>query len=313
MESFQPGWLPFAVGSVPHVDGAAAWDLILRSFPSIPSWPQLPRRGYLENIYVQFSEGFPGITLEEEHIYVDRGADLESGLEQLYLAYFDNDVSQGHVSYDHAAGLGMLRQGEVVFPSPPVALKGQVTGPISWGLAVVDQNGRPIFYDEVLGEAVAKHLRLKAAWQERELAKFAPKTIMIIDEPYMASYGSTSVSLTRDQATDLLGEVLAGLEGIKGVHCCGNTDWSILFNSSVDIVSLDAYDYSEKLASYQEDIARFLARGGIIAWGIVPTSAIAETETVDSLVQRLHRTFDRLVNKGVSRDALLRAGMVTPS
>ena len=64
MDSFQPGWLPFAVGSMPHDDPATAWDLILHSFPSIPSWPQLPGRTHLENMYVQFSEGFPGITLD---------------------------------------------------------------------------------------------------------------------------------------------------------------------------------------------------------------------------------------------------------
>ena len=244
---------------------------------------------------------------------MSRGGDLESELEQLYLAYFENDLSRGRISYDHAAGLGMLRRGEVVFPSPPLALKGQVTGPISWSLTVIDENRRPILYDDVLGEAVAKHLRLKAAWQERALARLAPKTIVIIDEPYMASYGSTFVSLSRDQAIDLLEEVLAGLEGIKGIHCCGNTDWSIVFDTSADILSLDAYDYSQRLALYPEEAARFLERGGVIAWGIVPTRTVAETETVDGLVERLHEALNRLVAKGVSLDALLQAGMVTPS
>ena len=312
MRSFQPAWLPFSLGSVPHVDATEAWELVLRAFPAIPCWPQLPQRTYLENMYVQFSEGFPGITLEEARIRVDRRGDLDSALERLYLAYFDNDLSQGRTSDDYAAGLGMLRRGEVTLPHPLLALKGQVTGPISWSLTVVDENRRPILYDEVLGEAVAKHLRLKAAWQERELAKLAPRTIMFIDEPYMASYGSAFVSLSRGQAIDLLEEVFAGLAGIKGVHCCGNTDWSILLNTPVDILSLDAYDYSEKLALYPEDLSRFLERGGIIAWGIVPTSAIAETETVESLVARLHQAFDRLVAKGMALDAILRAGMVTP-
>ena len=313
MDFSQGAWLPVAVGSVPHVDVAAAWDIMLHSFPAIPSWPQLPRRAYLENMYVQFSEGFPGVTLEEDRIYVDRQGDLESELERLYLAYFENDLSQGHTSDDYAAGLGMLRRGEVVFPNPPLALKGQVTGPVSWSLTVVDENQRPILYDDVLGEAVAKHLRLKAAWQERELAKLASRTVMFIDEPYMASYGSAYVPLSRDQVIGLLEEVFAGLEGIKGVHCCGNTDWAILLKTSIDILSLDAYGYAEKLALYPEDVARFLERGGVIAWGIVPTNAMAETETVDSLVKRLHEALDRLVAKGVSRDALLQAGMITPS
>ena len=92
MSSFQPGWLAFSLGSVPFADTSEAWDAILRSYPYIPSWPQLPRRTYRENLYAQFSERFPGITLEDQRIYVDRRKDLDPGLEQLYLAYLENDI-----------------------------------------------------------------------------------------------------------------------------------------------------------------------------------------------------------------------------
>ena len=313
MGSFQQNWLPFALGSIPHTDVSAAWNIQLRNFPQIPSWPQLPRRTYLENMYVQFSERFPGVTLEEERIYVDRTQDLDADLERLYLAYLENDLAYGQTSAAYAACLEALRQGQVSLPQPTVALKGQVTGPVSWGLTIVDQNKRPILYDEVLADAVGKHIRLKAAWQERELAKLATTTITFLDEPYMASFGSAFVSLVREQVIGLLEEVFAGLHGIKGIHCCGNTDWGLLLNTSVDILSLDAYDYAETLVLYSEDVNRFLKRGGIIAWGIVPADIAAKTETVESLVARLEEAIARLVAKGVSHDAVLQASMVTPS
>jgi len=264
-------------------------------------------------MYTQFSERFPGIALRDERLYVDRRKDLDGDLERLYLAYLEGDLEHGRTSAAYAAGLEALRQGEVSLAYPPLALKGQTIGPISWGLTVVDQNQRPILYDEVLADAVGKHLRLKAAWQERELRVFAPQTITIIDEPYMASFGSAFVALSRSQVMELLGEVFAGLQGIKGVHCCGNTDWSVLLNTTTDILSLDAYEYSHTLDLYSEDVARFLQRGGIIAWGIVPAGVAAETETVASLVERLHRAIGRLAKKGVSREAILTAGMITPS
>jgi len=135
---------------------------------------------------------------------------------------------------------------------------------------IVDQNQRPILYDEVLADAVAKHLSIKARWQETELAKLVPRTLMVIDEPYMASFGSAFVALSREQVIGLLNEVMSGLRGLKGVHCCGNTDWSILLETATDILSLDAYEYAETLALYPEEVTRFLARGGIIAWGVVP-------------------------------------------
>jgi len=311
--SFQPGWLPFALGSMPHAEVSAAWNVMLRCFPQIPSWPQLPRRSRLENMYVQFSERFPGVILEDGRIFVDRTRDLDEGLERLYLAYLEDDLEYGRVSAAYAASLEALRQGQLPLPPSLVALKGQVTGPVSWGLTIVDQNKRPVLYDEVLADAVGKHIRLKAAWQERELARFAPRTILLIDEPYMASFGSAFVSLGREQVLGLIEEVFAGLRGIKGIHCCGNTDWGLLLNTSADILSLDAYGYAETLALYPEDVIHFLDRGGVIAWGIVPADIAAKTETVESLIARLDAAFARLEAKGVSREALVQASMITPS
>jgi hypothetical protein len=129
----------------------------------------------------------------------------------------------------------------------------------------------------------------------------------------MTSFGSGFVSLSRDQVVTLLEEVFAGMSGLKGVHCCGNTDWSVLLETSTDILNLDAYDYAESLALYPDAVAAFLERGGIIAWGIVPSGPAVEGETVASLVERLHGAIDLLVRKGLPLDKLLAAGLVTPS
>ncbi|HHX63257.1 MAG TPA: hypothetical protein GX702_00030, partial [Chloroflexi bacterium] len=40
---------------------------------------------------------------------------------------------------------------------------------------------------------------------------------------------------------------------------------------------------------------------------------VVESENVETLVARLHRTIDRLVEAGVPREAILKAGMITPS
>ena len=295
------------------MDVNKAWNAILERFPHIPCWPQLQRKSYLENIYTQFSERFPGITLQDGNIYVDHGNDLDGGLEQLYLAYLEKDLAYGHISAAYAATLAALRRGEISLPQTPLALKGQITGPLSWGLTIVDENQRPILYDEILADAVSKHLCLKASWQESELRRLAPQTIVFVDEPYMASFGSAFVTWSRNQVIGALEEVFSGLQGLKGLHCCGNIDWSIMLSTSFDILSFDAYDYSESLVRYAADVTRFLGRGGIIAWGIAPAGAVAETETVESLVKRLHEAIDDLVKAGVPDEAILRAGMISPS
>ena len=351
--SFALNLLPTAVGSLPHTDPVAACNLILRVLPEIPIWPQLPRRSFRENMYAQYSEGFPGVVLDEagERIWVNRSQDLSPGLERLYAAYLENDLDFAAISPEYAAGLYTVlgsrgiresgnqeirksinqqisksaianrqsaignRQSSIVNLQSAIALKGQVTGPISWGLTVTDENRRPVLYDEVLADALAKHLRLKAAWQERELRKLADTTIIFVDEPYLSAYGSAFVAIDRDLVVRLLSETMAGIQGLVGVHCCGNTDWSILMETPMDILNFDAYAYAESLALYPEAVHAFLRRGGAIAWGIVP--ALDEEaiwrESVASLTERLVAAMHLLVKKGLPLDDLLAACLVTTS
>jgi hypothetical protein len=305
-------WQPLALGSLPHTEVTRAWRVLLRHFATLPGWPQLPHRSPGENIYAQFGERFPGLALSERGLRVRR-SELDRGLAELYLAYLEGNLEYGLIEAGRSAGLALLRRGEVALPPETRLLRGQVTGPVSFGLTTLDENQRPILYDEVLSDAVGKHLRLKAAWQEAELRRHAPQTLIMVEEPYMASFGSSTMALGRAQVMDLLEEILGGLAGLAGIHCCGNTDWSIPLNTSAHVLSLDAYDYGHTLARYSEDLGRFLQRGGIIAWGIVPASVMAESETVDSLAARLERHLEQLVQAGIPREAVVASGLVSPS
>lgn len=309
MNGFRAELRSLAAGSLPHTDTAAACRLMADSL-DIATWPQLPRRSFRENMYCQFSERFPGVVVADERIYLDRDLDLESELEQLYLAYLTDDLEHGAISPDYAAGLHcFLEDGPGQLP----IVKGHVTGPVSWSLTVTDQDRRPVLYDEVLAEAVPKHLRLKASWMERQLRTLSLQTIIYLDEPYMSVFGSAFVSLGREQVLSMLDEVLAGIEGLTGVHCCGNTDWSVLLSTTVDILNVDAYAYAESLALFPEEVGAFLERGGIIAWGIVPASAQALEETVDSLSERFVQAVGLLVSKGLHRDDILASALIMPS
>jgi hypothetical protein len=309
MSEFKAGLRTLAAGSLPHTDPAVACDLMINNL-DVPTWPQLPRRDFLENMYVQYSERFPGIVVADERIYVERNGELETDLEQLYVAYLMDDLEYAALSAEYAAGLHHFLGLEL---AQATVIKGQVTGPISWGLMVADQDRKPILYDEVLAEAAAKHLRLKAEWMEQALRRLSPQTIVFVDEPYMSSYGSAIVSLNEDQVISLLEEVFAGIKGLKGIHCCGNTDWSLLLSTSVDILNVDAYDYAEALALYPDEVGAFLERGGIIAWGIVPTSDQVWDETVDSLLERFRDALSLLTSKGLAREDLLSSALIMPS
>jgi len=305
------GCRPTIIGSMPHTDPAEACALVAYYLKDIPTWPQLPNRSFLENMYVQYSQGFPGVVIKDNRIYVDRAQDLNPPLEQLYAAYLENNIDQYPVTAEYAAGLHLFLS---LTGLSPLAVKGQVTGPISWGLTITDENRRSIIYDETLADAAAKLLRLKASWQEKELKKIARDTIIFVDEPYMSSFGSAFVALSREKVVTLLEEVFGGIRGLKGVHCCGNTDWSVLLGTSLDIISFDAYNYAESLSLYPAEIKKFLDRQGTIAWGILPNEAgVLARETVASLKDRLEEAMAPFTRKGIRFKQLIEQGLLTPS
>jgi hypothetical protein len=178
---------------------------------------------------------------------------------------------------------------------------------------VTDQNRRPVLYEEILADAAAKLLRLKASWQEGQLDKIFSSTIIFVDEPYMSNFGSALIPIQRDQVIALIEEVLSGIKGLKGVHCCGNTDWSVMLETSVDILSFDAYGYAYTLALYPDVVRAFLDRGGVIAWGIVPNNDHILYETAKSLLGHLERAWDRLERKGIPQEQIVASSLITPA
>ncbi len=305
--------LPTLIGSMPHADPDAACAQIAHYLKDIPAWPQLPRRSFLENMYVQYSQGFPGVVVDEaeKKIYVNRNQDLDQPLEQFYSAFLEGRADEFAVGADYAAGLYRFLTLDNLAPK---VVKGHVTGPVTWGLTVVDKEGKGILYDDLLGDAVPKLLRLKATWQERELKRVCPRTIIFVDEPYMSAFGSVGMMLSKEKVVSLLNEVFGGIEGLKGVHCCGNTDWSVILKSAVDIISFDTYNYAQSLSLYPQEVKRFLDRGGTVAWGIVPNEEEAILkESAASLKDRLEEAMAPFTRNGVPFRQLIAQGLVTPS
>jgi hypothetical protein len=306
--------LPTITGSMPHTDPRKACALVARYLKDIPAWPQLPRRSFLENMYAQYSEGFPGVIIEGDHIHVDTAGDYQKPLEELYAAYLEDDFDRFPIGREYAAGLYAFLALDNLSPR---AVKGHVSGPLSWGLTVPDENKKAILYHEVLGDAVPKLLKLKAAWQEKEIKKISKNTITFVDEPIMASYGSVIAAgpFSRpEKIVELLNEVFDGISGLKGVHCCGNTDWPVLLKTKLDILNFDAYNYAPSLSLYPDEIEKFLARGGCIAWGIVPNVAEAVGgETVASLRDRLEEAMAPFTRHGLPFKDIVKHSLLLPS
>jgi methionine synthase II (cobalamin-independent) len=297
------------IGSVPYTDPGKAWQKIGKYLKDLPGWPQLPMRTNLENMYIQYSEGFPGIKIDGQKISVERGAKFDQALEKLFSDSFQEDLAGYAISKQYAAGLHHLSS----LSQLPV-IKGQVTGPISWGLCVTDDSGRGIIYDETLADAIAGFLKIKARWQEEFLHTVAGQTVMFVDEPYLTSLGSAFVALSNDQVSSLITETLSGIKGLKGVHCCGGTDWSLLLKLPMDILSFDAYNYADSLLCYESDLTAFINAGKTIAWGIVPNDEdTLKKESLASLSDRFGEALAPITRCGISIKKLVAQSIITPS
>jgi hypothetical protein len=309
-----------AIGSFPHHDVSKACELVLTHFPHIPIWPQLPAASLLEQMEIQYSEGFPCLVIEreKERMYFDTSGDTSRALEAFYENYLSENFDYFAISPEYSRGIAEMSQRLKNMDRSPVKyFKMQVTGPISFGLTIVDENKRAIYYNELFRDAIVKGLAMKARWQLRTFRAFFDKRICFIDEPILSAFGSsTYLSVKREDVVSQLSEMVEAVHsegGLAGIHCCGNTEWTIPIDAGVDIINFDAYSFGDSLGLYSDRIKSFLEKGGVIAWGVVPTSEQIYEETTDSLIGKFSALLDSLTLKGIDRELLWNNSLVTPS
>lgn len=325
-EQFLPNALPMLIGSQPLRDHQEATRLILEFTPDIPSWVQLPAHKQ-EGMVEQFMEGLPGLVRSGDRNYVDLAA---ADFDDQVLAFFEDylQLSSSETQWDQsrfvlkpesAPGLFSLLDALETPGRELTAVKGQITGPVTFCTALHDQDKRAIFYHDSLRDAAVKLLALKAAWQARILKRLGVPVIIFIDEPALAGYGSSEfISISREDIAGCLQEVIDAIHAqgaLAGVHVCANTDWSLLLESSTDIVNFDAYGYFDKLILYARQLKQFVASGGFVAWGLVPTlqSEQIEAATVEALWRDWNEKNRLLAEKGLD-PALVRAqSFITPA
>jgi hypothetical protein len=314
---FQYPFITTGIGSFPHRDEREAFRLIFNNFAEIPFWPQLPKRSFLEGMVVQYSEGFPSLRWneKEQRVWVDTSHGFDKDIERFYERLEADELESFRITEDFAGGLRILKDLSSEDHRKEIRyIKGQIVGPITFGLALADQEQKPIFYDLTLRDVLVKHLSMKARWMERKFNDLFPgtPTIIFFDEPSLSSFGSAFSSLNREDVIQSLNECFAAVKGLRGVHCCGNTDWSLLLSTNLSILSFDAYGYLETLSLYPKELRAFLERGGILAWGIVPTSEAILKEDAQGLVNRIKEGGETFSKKGIDQ-ALLQRAIVTPS
>ncbi len=300
--------LTTAMAILPHDEVEPALELALSL--DIPFWPQLPHVSYYEDMYVQAAEHFPGIILlpEQNSIRFDTNKFYDELPEMMDhwedLTYFD--ISETYsVVYHRFLSLDVSQ-----YP----AIRGQLEGPVSFGMKILDENDRPLIFNEQVREVLMDFMARRAQAQLAHLKTRHPGAFMFIDEPGLQFIFSSVSGYTDTMGREDMDRFFAQIDRPRGIHLCGNPDWQFLLNRDLDILSMDIYTNAEIFRCYGKDIKRFLDRGAVLSWGVVPTGFEAfDRESQDHLIEILEGVWTTLGEAGISREQILAQSLLGPA
>ena len=194
------------------------------------------------------------------------------------------------------------------------AIRGQLEGPVSFGFNVHDQDDRPLLFDDTIRPFMMEFMAKRINIQLEQLQKKNPNAFMFVDEPGLQFIFSAMSGYGEQKAKTDLDNFFAMVKRPRGIHLCGNPDWDFLLNLDMDILSLDIYTNAEIFASCAGSIQKFLDRGGILVWGIVPTGyEIFAKESVGFLAMKLEGIWQHLWKKGLDIEQITAQSMLSPA
>ncbi len=328
MTQFNPCGIATGIGSLPFIDPNEALEFVLRYFPSTPHWPQMPRRGREEYFVYQFLQPLVDTGLlktENDNFVFDAGrSDWPERLAEFYticLAAEDGDhdaLARFFPPIHAAAGFhALIKYLNKEKDLGIQFIKGQIAGPLTVGLNLKDNEGRFSYYNEELHDVIIRTLALNARCQASALSQFGCPALIFVDEPAISAYGTRDhLTMTKEMIIEDMNTISRAVHlenALVGVHACEAIDWSLVFATEMQILSLDAYRFGNSLFYYSSRMIRFLERGGVIAWGIVPTLDDPFKETPDTLIDRLTEFLSKLAGYGLDPALLVRQSILTPA
>lgn len=310
MTKLKGNCLTTAMGILPHTNIDAAIKLALTM--DIPFWPQLPRVNFYEDMYVQITENFPGITINPEQykinfdlnrFYAEMESYVENGEKEEYFR-LTGEYSVVYHKFLEEKGLEKFEY-----------IRGQSIGPVSFGMKILDDDKKPIIYNDEVKGVIYDIMAKKFNIQYKELKEKNDNAFVWLDEPGLNIIFGSFTGYSSETAKKDYREFLNNLQGPKGIHLCGNPDWTFLLKDiELDILSMDIFSNGKIFIKYIDEIKAFLDRGGIISWGIIPTlKEEVDAETTESLFKMMDDYWTYLEKHGISKDLILSQAWLAPS
>ncbi|MGA8848528.1 MAG: hypothetical protein WB564_01695 [Dehalococcoidia bacterium] len=309
MIAFEARCSTTAMGIMPHWDVERALGLALSL--DIPFWPQLPKVSLYEDMYVQASQNFPGIAI-----------DFDKGRLSFDTARFEQELDGYFVKMDVPEAFALTAEYSAVFHKflskelqGYKAIRGQNIGPVSFGFKVLDENLKPIIYNDAARTILFDFIQKKANIQYRELKERNTYAFVWLDEPGLGYVFSGLSGYNEQLAKEDYHNFVEGLEGPKGLHLCAEVNLPYLLELGVEILSFDAYQIGFMPKEYAGNVAEFIKKGGIISWGIIPTeSTVLATQTPERLAAILSDYWKVISeSSGLSLNQIAMQALVAPA
>jgi hypothetical protein len=317
-----------AIGSLPDIGTAAGLELVLHSLKKIPHWPQFPKRGeeYLTHQFLQvlIDCGLMEAPENSNPVLNEQSPTFVEGLTAFYQTYLEAESGKPEALNAFAipqwAGEGFAALVKELTSSPtlkPQYVKGQLVGPLTAGLQIRSADNLPVFYDDQLRDVVIKALTMNIRWQVTQLSATGLPVMIFLDEGLLYTYGHRDfLGISAQLISDTFAELITAIKDCgaeAGIHFCSRADWELLFPAEPDILAFDAYSYFSGMLAAAAQVNTFLAQGGTIAWGLIPSYEACFTETAASLCQRWQEYITRLEQKGGDGARLRKQYLITPS
>lgn len=194
----------------------------------------------------------------------------------------------------------------VRFDGSPVAW--HLPGPITVGASLCEIGVDPVEAFALAGKAVRRTL----VDVSTEVARVLPNSpqLAMLDEPALADLMAPDFPIPPDLAIDVMSSAMAALphDVLSGIHCGLPCDVATMLASGPAVISLPV---AADLVDWAGYIDRFLADGGVISWGVVPSGGPVAAQA-ERYWRQLSDLWCELVRRGCDPVLLRRQSMITP-
>jgi len=308
-----PACATTGIGSLPHTQQELALQMALQV--DIPYLPQLPIGHPGEFMIASALDGLPGLSFDAEGMVTVDLAVWEAGRASLGAA-LDAALSSGGLEAFEPSALALRAWKPFLWEveNRKLALaKAQIAGPATVRWVATASDGRPISQVPALDQQIFRLLLARTLAMVKALRRANTTPLLFLDEPGLYALDRKDPRhLIALQEIKVMAMALRKEGALVGLHCCSNTEWDLVLDLGLDLLSLDVRLSLDAVLDHEEAFHRFVRSGAILSLGIIPTD-LSSTYELRTLVESVEASFRATLPPGPLLADALSQVVLTPA